>query len=190
MARFLIRFQVPAQISAARKKSAQRAHYRIAHVGGLRGKIRFIENATQQGAGGKDHSLSLILLSLILRVGTAWENQQKKKAGKYTGETISFHIRPPGVRNALGQPAPSKEKLSRLHFGHDCPDLERRPVNRLCASYVTVVGKSPSARAWIALYCHIARSEEHTSELQSHLNLVCRLLLEKKKKTSRTLSKK
>src|SRR4030066_2348426 len=32
----------------------------------------------------------------------------------------------------------------------------------------------PSAqRSW--------RSEEHTSELQSHLNLVCRLLLEKKK---------
>src|SRR5260370_9952964 len=30
-----------------------------------------------------------------------------------------------------------------------------------------------------------ARSEEHTSELQSHLNLVCRLLLEKKKKTSK-----
>src|SRR5260370_20651034 len=28
------------------------------------------------------------------------------------------------------------------------------------------------------------RSEEHTSELQSHLNLVCRLLLEKKKKHS------
>src|SRR5690242_21345288 len=27
------------------------------------------------------------------------------------------------------------------------------------------------------------RSEEHTSELQSHVNLVCRLLLEKKKKT-------
>src|SRR5260370_11151369 len=31
-----------------------------------------------------------------------------------------------------------------------------------------------------------ARSEEHTSELQSHLNLVCRLLLEKKKKTGQT----
>src|SRR5690242_21528273 len=29
-----------------------------------------------------------------------------------------------------------------------------------------------------------ARSEEHTSELQSHVNLVCRLLLEKKKKTT------
>src|SRR2546426_7126399 len=29
---------------------------------------------------------------------------------------------------------------------------------------------------------HVARSEEHTSELQSPCNLVCRLLLEKKKK--------
>src|SRR5260370_37860813 len=29
---------------------------------------------------------------------------------------------------------------------------------------------------------HHGRSEEHTSELQSHLNLVCRLLLEKKKR--------
>src|SRR4051812_50002918 len=28
-----------------------------------------------------------------------------------------------------------------------------------------------------------SRSEEHTSELQSHVNLVCRLLLEKKKNT-------
>src|SRR5687768_18529009 len=31
-----------------------------------------------------------------------------------------------------------------------------------------------------------ARSEEHTSELQSRLHLVCRLLLEKKKKTNIT----
>src|SRR5260370_32005906 len=31
------------------------------------------------------------------------------------------------------------------------------------------------------LYKRVFRSEEHTSELQSHLNLVCRLLLEKKK---------
>src|SRR5256885_6812926 len=30
----------------------------------------------------------------------------------------------------------------------------------------------------------VARSEEHTSELQSPCNLVCRLLLEKKKKTT------
>src|SRR2546430_3933367 len=35
-----------------------------------------------------------------------------------------------------------------------------------------------------------SRSEEHTSELQSQSNLVCRLLLEKKKKTKRYLSPK
>src|SRR5260370_24251519 len=35
----------------------------------------------------------------------------------------------------------------------------------------------------LILRTHVKRrSEEHTSELQSHLNLVCRLLLEKKKR--------
>src|SRR2546430_12544408 len=34
---------------------------------------------------------------------------------------------------------------------------------------------------------HEVRSEEHTSELQSQSNLVCRLLLEKKKKTKQRL---
>src|SRR5260221_8793395 len=37
----------------------------------------------------------------------------------------------------------------------------------------------PRPRRWI-----VVRSEEHTSELQSHSDLVCRLLLEKKKKKS------
>src|SRR5260221_9108366 len=31
---------------------------------------------------------------------------------------------------------------------------------------------------------HVRRSEEHTSELQSHSDLVCRLLLEKKKNSA------
>src|SRR5438477_4679395 len=34
----------------------------------------------------------------------------------------------------------------------------------------------------LVLVLSLWRSEEHTSELQSHVNLVCRLLLEKKKK--------
>src|SRR5687768_17960526 len=33
------------------------------------------------------------------------------------------------------------------------------------------------------------RSEEHTSELQSRLHLVCRLLLEKKKKKTKNINK-
>src|SRR2546422_7696034 len=53
--------------------------------------------------------------------------------------------------------------------------------------------RNPSSDARIATSCtgdhvttrvaHVPRSEEHTSELQSRLHLVCRLLLEKKKNT-------
>src|SRR5260370_25021227 len=50
-----------------------------------------------------------------------------------------------------------------------------RPDSRPCS----VPGRT--SRDWCI------RSEEHTSELQSHLNLVCRLLLEKKKSEQSTL---
>src|SRR5947207_12501671 len=42
-----------------------------------------------------------------------------------------------------------------------------------------VLGQRPLSQHWRAMQ----RSEEHTSELQSHSDLVCRLLLEKKKTT-------
>src|SRR5260370_19578545 len=45
-----------------------------------------------------------------------------------------------------------------------------------------VVVKSDGSIYFTDPWSSPARSEEHTSELQSHLNLVCRLLLEKKKK--------
>src|SRR5260370_3650791 len=55
----------------------------------------------------------------------------------------------------------------------------------MCASYSTVF---PPRMNRCTFGCSLSlsmklkdRSEEHTSELQSHLNLVCRLLLEKKK---------
>src|SRR5260370_30551098 len=72
----------------------------------------------------------------------------------------------------------------------------RRPPRSTLFPYTTLF-RSPRAR-WGGS-CHpypptspqeqgrgvlIPRSEEHTSELQSHLNLVCRLLLEKKKDLS------
>src|SRR6267142_6580819 len=41
--------------------------------------------------------------------------------------------------------------------------------------------KASRCRSAAACAGSSARSEEHTSELQSHVNLVCRLLLEKKK---------
>src|SRR5215475_15987055 len=58
--------------------------------------------------------------------------------------------------------------------------------------------RSPGLRCWPACSHHTAtrpdvrgreRSEEHTSELQSRENLVCRLLLEKKKKRQECMRK-
>src|SRR5260370_31819222 len=43
-------------------------------------------------------------------------------------------------------------------------------------------GRESAGRAGESDAACRGRSEEHTSELQSHLNLVCRLLLEKKNK--------
>src|SRR5260221_8938625 len=49
------------------------------------------------------------------------------------------------------------------------------------APLVLMISASFSSETAISQY----RSEEHTSELQSHSDLVCRLLLEKKKKTTK-----
>src|SRR5260370_22930688 len=87
----------------------------------------------------------------------------------------------------------------------------RRPPRSTLFPYTTLFRPMPEALAfaWCPLRCHLLlvnverqfadrgkgtrygefhrfRSEEHTSELQSHLNLVCRLLLEKKKSNEET----
>src|SRR5260370_29931055 len=60
--------------------------------------------------------------------------------------------------------------------------LFRSPADRAAAPAPPWPPASPLP-AWAATRADRSgfRSEEHTSELQSHLNLVCRLLLEKKK---------
>src|SRR5688500_7635585 len=58
------------------------------------------------------------------------------------------------------------------------PDATARAHSRLCGSTVTVDLKVAEGR--VSDFAHDVRSEEHTSELQSPCNLVCRLLLEKK----------
>src|SRR5690242_21074098 len=57
------------------------------------------------------------------------------------------------------------------------------PYTTLFRSYTGLYGRAGGVKGWHFLTGD-ERSEEHTSELQSHVNLVCRLLLEKKKKTS------
>src|SRR2546422_4061682 len=51
-----------------------------------------------------------------------------------------------------------------------------------CCDETTVLGQTPQAVQDAVKNWAESRSEEHTSELQSRLHLVCRLLLEKKKK--------
>src|SRR2546427_4982516 len=56
--------------------------------------------------------------------------------------------------------------------------------NIIAPDRITLPGFTLSCPAYLgAVPCVASRSEEHTSELQSQSNLVCRLLLEKKKKT-------
>src|SRR5215831_21091747 len=64
----------------------------------------------------------------------------------------------------------------------------RRPPRSTLFPYTTLFRSMQTTRApWNRGLCAspamAARSEEHTSELQSLRHLVCRLLLEKKKKT-------
>src|SRR2546429_7368569 len=59
--------------------------------------------------------------------------------------------------------------------------LERNATRRPAARSAAIVSAAPGISA------SPRRSEEHTSELQSRLHLVCRLLLEKKKITSHQL---
>src|SRR5688500_19951214 len=61
-----------------------------------------------------------------------------------------------------------------------CADCWLRPASRAAAS--TPRGLPTAAHGHSAARSSPTRSEEHTSELQSPCNLVCRLLLEKKKR--------
>src|SRR5256886_13574746 len=77
------------------------------------------------------------------------------------------HSRGAGA-GARGVPGDEREDLRRLPR----PPRPRRP-RRVRADHLAACRNNGSSSA--------GRSEEHTSELQSQSNLVCRLLLEKKK---------
>src|SRR5256885_7599747 len=59
----------------------------------------------------------------------------------------------------------------------------RRPQRALASPCCPTLLAKNRVRIIAGRYHELARSEEHTSELQSPCNLVCRLLLEKKKMT-------
>src|SRR5687768_18233053 len=85
--------------------------------------------------------------------------------------TLSLHDALPISRRACAISTSSNKRPSKRGGARGCGASSSCPV---------ATRRAPPI--WRMCSCAPARSEEHTSELQSRLHLVCRLLLEKKKK--------
>src|SRR2546422_2057153 len=68
------------------------------------------------------------------------------------------------------------------------PNTAVIPRTRGSRDRLAVGRRLPEGLLDLDLDCPNVRSEEHTSELQSRLHLVCRLLLEKKKKKQTSMN--
>src|SRR5437773_8654575 len=82
---------------------------------------------------------------------------------------------------------PTRRSSDLYLFLHDALDKHSDVEVRKARGLVSILGERWDQRAVVpkeeieAIRRVVSRSEEHTSELQSHHDLVCRLLLEKKK---------
>src|SRR5436190_7285259 len=97
------------------------------------------------------------------------EKERQRTFGVSTAEKSSERGRPPGAALGCGVTCPR----SAAHWRRWLPRCLRSSCSRRfrCRSYPSPGCVSQAPRQ--------PRSEEHTSELQSHSDLVCRLLLEK-----------
>src|SRR5437016_12675052 len=119
--------------------------------------------------------------------------------GTWTGPFQSFEVSAKSVWDSPGQLAPHHEPVRgswQLHYRYDPNTLfisagefetpsSHGTVDGLLAprnSLLNVKFETQSQAPYKDCVSNFTRSEEHTSELQSLTNLVCRLLLEKKKK--------
>src|SRR5687768_17837619 len=93
---------------------------------------------------------------------------------------------PPPPRSTLFPYTTLFRSLSKEHYPQETELLRQVPGVGPLTSLTFVLtledpGRFEKSRS-VGAYLGLVRSEEHTSELQSRLHLVCRLLLEKKKK--------
>src|SRR5690606_41166149 len=98
-----------------------------------------------------------------------------------TKAVLPFHIEDPGnIGSGSGFDLPVRilEGITKL-LGQQAPDGTLSCPHRAYQKHITQ--RDYLARLIAPLLMIRGRSEEHTSELQSRENLVCRLLLEKKK---------
>src|SRR5690606_40965004 len=75
-----------------------------------------------------------------------------------------------------------KEKQEKIEQKKELAETQIRQINEWLESETEKLEKSIEFLKSLLHEYAVRRSEEHTSELQSRENLVCRLLLEKKKK--------
>src|SRR5688500_19512328 len=105
--------------------------------------------------------------------------------------TVTYLVTPPQQRNSTHFPYTTLFRSGRRGAGRAArrPGRDPRGTGQDRVGTAGVRGDPPGrpARAQgrpVAAHLRRPRSEEHTSELQSPCNLVCRLLLEKKKPDS------
>src|SRR5436190_14004483 len=141
-----------------------------------RRRIRSLEDPAGKGDHGRPNRSHPVLLAGVsrrhdCRLYLSPGDQVGRHGSPADGRTLR-----PGWRGALGRYG---GLLSRA-VGGGAHQLVPRTV---------YVASAPGCRNRSRCN-HRGRSEEHTSELQSHSDLVCRLLLEKKKKIKKKKIKK
>src|SRR5699024_12223077 len=105
----------------------------------------------------------------------------RKRPGWSGFTTSALSVASSAIECSRGSHGPASAATS--DCGEDCSTSMESSSPCACASSRSIT--APSSVSLEAKWCSIPgwemRSEEHTSELQSRFDLVCRLLLEKKK---------
>src|SRR5690606_33492282 len=102
--------------------------------------------------------------------GPRWLSTKKTAAASSSRAAARYRVAIPAASFAPpASPSRQRRRLTKLAVGV-------WPARKSCGAVGVASLLTPSTQR--------SRSEEHTSELQSRENLVCRLLLEKKKQTS------
>src|SRR2546430_3337261 len=143
---------------------------------------RVLRSAHHDQARDEERGVAHAFVHLHASFQRLSENDQvESRAQHRRGDGLHAHF--PEAQQLLEEQRPEA--------GHDCRPVSRRNTSSRsggCTSSSTMpMALSRSLASTASSSRALARrSEEHTSELQSQSNLVCRLLLEKKKKRKNT----
>src|SRR2546427_3931684 len=125
--------------------------------------------------------LGAIGLAMALAMPAVAQISTRTDNTAYGGTSGEFMLLGAGARGAAlgGAYAALATDVTALYYNPGGLAQLPRP-GAMVSTYDYVAGTRYS---WLGIAYRVPRSEEHTSELQSQSNLVCRLLLEKKKET-------